>query len=71
MLEVHAVADDEWDIVAVIEAPDDYSPAKQVNHVLLTHGAGSVEEQKTYRLVSFEDADAARESMPGYRTPGS
>jgi uncharacterized protein with GYD domain len=46
VLEVFAAADDEWDIVVMIEAPDDYGTAKQVAHGLLTHGTGGTERQK-------------------------
>jgi len=69
LLDMYAVADDEWDFVATIES-DDFNAAKISAHLLRVYGAGTIERSVLLSLAALEDVDAARSSLPGYTPPG-
>ena len=69
ILDMYAVADDEWDFAAIIES-DDFTAAKICAHLLRVYGAGSIERSQLLSLADLEDVDAARSSLPGYTPPG-
>src|SRR5215213_5624939 len=64
LVDCYAVADEEWDIVSIMEA-DNLTPSRMVNHTLLTFGSGAIERSRTYQMATFEEADQDRRSMPG------
>src|SRR4051812_20315772 len=70
ILDMQAIAESEWDFFAII-GMNDFPAAKQAAHNFLTYGAGGIERSQLFSLATFEEADAARTSIPGYRPPGS
>ena len=70
IIDMYAVADEEWDFMAILDA-DDFTPAKRAAHALLTGGSGALERAVTYTLADLAEVDAARSSIPGYTPPGS
>jgi uncharacterized protein with GYD domain len=69
MIDMYAVASDEWDFVVHVEA-DDLGPAKTAAHLLRVYGAGAIERSMTVSIATLDEVDAARSSLPGYTPPG-
>jgi uncharacterized protein with GYD domain len=69
LVDMYAVASDEWDFVALIES-DDFGFGKIAAHLLRAYGAGAIERSQLLNLATLEEVDAARSSLPGYTPPG-
>jgi len=69
ILDMYAIANDEWDFAAIIES-DDFDAAKIAAHILRAYGMGAIERSQLLSLAALEDVDAARSSLPGYTPPG-
>jgi hypothetical protein len=69
LLEMWAVASDDWDFAALVDVegvPFDMLAA----NLLRGYGVGVIERSSTVWLSTLEDIDAARSRLPGYTAPG-
>jgi uncharacterized protein with GYD domain len=70
IVDVYAIAESDWDFVAIMDFAE-FPSAKLVAHGLLTYGSGAFERTQLFNLATFEEADEARKTLPGFRPPGT